>query len=372
MRVAGGPRERGRQYGEQARERVRRSVEAYAEVFARCAGWDRERARAEAARFELPIAEYGSAYLDELRGIAEGAGLPLEDVLAVNVRTEVMYAAKARDAAAATECTAVAVLPEASAESHTLVGQNWDWLLHAAETVVVLEAEQEDGPDYVTVVEAGLLAKTGLNSAGVGLVTNALATDLDLGEPGVPYHVVLRAILDAETIADALAAVQRRPRASAANYLIAHADGLAVDVEAAPGDYSRLRLLFPEEGLLLHANHFVAPDFALRDVSLWAMPDSPFRLERLRGLLAAARPALAVEDLQRAFGDHAGHPFGICCHPDPRAHPLDRSATEASLVIDLDARRLWLADGSPCVTAFRELDYAGFLAKPPLPAAART
>ena len=36
---------------------------------------------------------------------------------------------------------------------------------------------QDDGPDFVTVVEAGLLAKTGMNSSGIGLATNALVTD---------------------------------------------------------------------------------------------------------------------------------------------------------------------------------------------------
>ena len=50
IEVEGGPAERGRQYGEAARERVRRSVEAYGEVFAHYAGWDWERVRAEAAR----------------------------------------------------------------------------------------------------------------------------------------------------------------------------------------------------------------------------------------------------------------------------------------------------------------------------------
>jgi len=39
VRVEGGPRERGRAYGEQAAERVRRSIEAYREVFQAYAGY---------------------------------------------------------------------------------------------------------------------------------------------------------------------------------------------------------------------------------------------------------------------------------------------------------------------------------------------
>ena len=367
VRVEGGPRERGRQYGEQARERVALSVEAYREVFAHYAGWDWDKVTEEARRFEPAVAAYDERYLEEMRGIAEGAGLPFEAVLALNVRTEVMFAAKARQAAAAArphECSSFAVLPEASADGHTLVGQNWDWLLHCFDTVVVLEARQDEGPDFVTVVEAGLLAKTGMSSSGIGLATNALVTDHDVGRPGVPYHVVLRAILDAETISDALVAIQRAPRSSSANYLVAHEDGVAVDVEGAPGDFSRRFLLFPVDGMLVHTNHFLSPAFDLKDVSLWAMPDSPFRLERVRTAVTAGYGHHSAETFQQLLADHVNYPSGVCCHPDTRLRPWDQGTTVASVIMDLDARRLWLADGHPCTTPYRELDYSGFLSKP--------
>ena len=96
IEVAGGARERGRQYGEAARERVRRSVAAYDEVFAHAAGWDPARVRAEAEGFRAPIAAHGAKYLEELRGIAEGAAVTELDVLAINLRTEIICARRAR------------------------------------------------------------------------------------------------------------------------------------------------------------------------------------------------------------------------------------------------------------------------------------
>jgi isopenicillin-N N-acyltransferase-like protein len=367
VRAAGGPRERGLAYGEQARNRVRRSVDAYRDVFAVEAGWDWPTVRAHAREYALPIKRFDARYLDEIDGIAEGAGLDQADVLAINVRTEIMFAARARQAADPSrrvgECTAFAVTPERSAEGHTLIGQNWDWLLHSRDTVVVLEAQQDEGPDYVTVVEAGLLAKTGMNSSGVGLVTNALASDADAGVPGVPYHVALRAVLDAETISDAYAALQRGFRSSSANYLVAHVDGLAVDIEGAPGDFDQLFLSFPSGGVLLHTNHFLSPRFSGRDVGLWVMPDSPFRLERIGGAVASeGRPSL--ETFRMALADHANFPSGVCCHPDARSAPHDRGTTVASVLMDLDERTMWVADGHPCTTPYERLDYAGFLSKP--------
>jgi isopenicillin-N N-acyltransferase-like protein len=375
VKVAGGARERGRAYGQQARERIARSIDAYVEVFHAYAGWDWAKVRREAARYQAPIAAFDERYVDEMRGVAEGAGVDLEDVLSINVRTEVMFAAKARAAEAASrsigdgrrqgECSAFAVLAEASADGHTLLGQNWDWLLHCFDTVVVLEAEQDDGPNFVSVVEAGLLAKTGLNSSGVGVATNALVTDEDRGEPAIPYHVLLRALMDCENLSDALAILQRGVRSSSANYLVAHADGVAVDVEAAPGDFSHLFLDYPYEGVALHTNHFLSRSFDGRDVSLWVMPDSPIRLERLTAAVRRARrDGLSLDTFREVLGDHANYPSGICCHPDARMDRHDRGATVASVLMDLTERRIWLADGHPCTTPYRELDVGALLDKP--------
>jgi isopenicillin-N N-acyltransferase-like protein len=345
--VHGSGFERGRQYGEQARARVRRSVEAYRRVFEHYAGWDWAAVRREAARFEAPIAGFRPVYLAEMRGIAEGAGLDLADILAINVRTEIMYSAKARQAPLAkapAECSAFAVVPAPGHSAATLAGQNWDWLTHAAQTVILLQVSQDDGPDFVTVVEAGLLAKAGMNAAGLGLVTNALVTDADVGAPGLPYHVLLRAVLDCATVTDALAVLQQGTRSSSANYLIAHSSGVAVSVEAAPGDFTRLYPLLPERGVLLHTNHFLTPRIHPADLSLWAMPDSPVRLQRLQ----AAAGSGGLGDLQGLLADHADHPHGICTHPDPAKHPCEQDATIASILMDLTERHMWIAPGNPC------------------------
>jgi isopenicillin-N N-acyltransferase-like protein len=363
VRVEGSSAERGESYGRQTRNRIERSVEAYREVFHAGAGWDWSRVRQVAKRYEEPIGEFGADYLEELRGIAEGSGVDRDDILAINVRTEIMYSAKARDADASLrgpECTSFAVVPPPGSCSPVVVGQNWDWLPHTFDTVVVLEAERSDGPSFVTVVEAGLLAKAGMNSAGIGLATNALATDADTGDPGVPYHVLLRAIYDCKTVSDALATLQRAKRSSSANFLLAHEDGSAIDIEAAPGDYSRLFLAEPADGLYLHTNHFLAPRFDGRDVSLWAMPDSPVRLSRIRSATTGAG-RLSAETMMPILGDHAGYPSAICCHPDDRQPPTEQGATVASLVMELESRTLWLADGPPCSTPFRRLDYGKLL-----------
>lgn len=368
VRVEGGPRDRGRQYGESARELVRRSIEAYEGVFAHYAGWDWPTVVEHAQRYVAPIDALWPRYVEEIRGIAEGAGVEFADVMAINTRTEVLFAAKAAHSgtpgpALPPECSSFAALPEATADGGTLIGQNWDWLLHSVDTCILLEARQDGAPDFVTVVEAGLLAKAGMNSSGLGLCTNALVCGADRGQPGIPYHVVLRAILDAETVSDALIAMQQGVRSSSATYLIGHTDGLAVTVEAVPGDHTQLHLRFAEDGILLHTNHFLADIGAARDVSPWAFPDSPFRLDRMRRIVGEA-PAVSLEFAQRLLADHANYPNSICCHPDARYDTAEQWATVASLVMELDARVLHLASGQPCSVPYARLDYSDFLSKP--------
>ena len=372
VRVDGTGYDRGRQYGVQARARVRRSVQAYQQVFAHYAGWDWPTVRRAAAGFEAPIAGFRPAYLEEMRGIADGAGLDLADVLAINVRTEVMFAAKARQAPLASrgrpappagpqpptgpqppaECSAFAVVQDQPAA--TLIGQNWDWLLHSAETLVLLEVTQDDGPDFVTVVEAGLLAKTGMNAAGLGLVTNALVTDADVGAPGLPYHVLLRAVLDCATVTEALMVLQAGERSSSANYLIAHSSGAALDVEAAPGDFTRLYPLYPDHGLLLHTNHFLSPGLHPVDLSLWAMPSSAVRLQRLRAFGAGGQHR-TLDGFRGLLADHADFPYGVCAHPEPGVHPCEQGATIASVLMDLTAGRMWVAAGQPCQARYTDV-----------------
>jgi isopenicillin-N N-acyltransferase like protein len=358
--VGGNARDRGAQYGEQAADRVRHTRDSYAEVYAHFARWDWDRVREEAQPFVEPIRRFHPASVEEMTGIAEGAGLDFADVLAMNLRTEILFAAKVRTAGAelppVLECTSFA---SRTADGEQLVGQTWDWLTFSADTVVVVEATPDEGPAFMTVVEAGLLAKLGMNSGGLALATNALVTSADTGEPGVPYHVMLRALLDCRTPTDAATLLQSVRRSSSANYLFGTGEGLVVDAETRPGGYADIAWAVPDDdGLLLHANHFsVAPAGSVDDVGTKLMADSLFRLQRVRRL-ARETPNADVEDWKRILADHAGDPAGICCHPDPGAHPLDQWTTAVGAIFEPALRRVHLSVGNPCGGAWLTRDYA--------------
>lgn len=363
VRVRGSAFERGLQYGEQARERIHRSRDAYARVYAHFATWDWDQVRVEAEAFVRPIGEFRPAYLDEMRGIAQGSGLDFLDILALNLRTEILFAAKARESGAQLpsvgECTTFSDV----IDSERVLGQNWDWMPFAADTIVLVEAVPDDGPSWMTVVEAGLLAKFGMNSAGIAIVTNALVTNADSGTPGVPYHVMLRALLDCTTPAQLATVLQAVSRSSSANYMMATADGLALNAETRPGGFDKITWTDPDASdMLLHANHLSETPLpaGVADVGIKSMPDTVFRLQRARMLARAGQSAASrsIDDWKALMGDHAGYPDSLCCHPNPRVDAMDQGLTITSVIFEPAARRVHLSVGTPCSSTWSVRDYS--------------
>jgi isopenicillin-N N-acyltransferase like protein len=368
VRLSGTARERGRQLGEEARDRVHTTVEMYTSVFSALYGLDWRDVRKSAEAYLPSIRALSPAYIEELEGIAEGSELPFADILAVNARTEIKLPQIVRRFPNATvgmrgECTAVAAAPVATLDGHTLIGQNWDWCLRSLESVLLVEVDQPEGPRYVTMVEAGLLAKMGMNSRGIGLATNMLVCDTDDGRAGIPYHVMLRSLLDSTSIGDARARMEAVTRAASANYLLASADGSILDAEGAPGDSANLYLDDGgPSGVLTHTNHFVSPHFHHCDVGRWSDPSSMLRLERVRSRILERMPGLTPSDLQAAFTDHSGDlSTSVCTHADNTLSESAQEMTVCSAVMDLNERRMWVAAGPPCLHDFADMGVGEFL-----------
>jgi isopenicillin-N N-acyltransferase-like protein len=359
VHASGGPRERGRAYGAAARDRVHGSIELYGAVFEHYTGLTWGQVRARAGAFVEWFDDTDVQLLPEIEGIAEGAGVDAEDVLALNLRTEVMFGLDARAARAAAECTALGVAPPAS--DGVLVAQTWDWKPAAADTCVLLAMRPTGRPGFVTLVEAGLLAKAGMNDAGIGLATNALTSSLDRGEPGVPYHAILRRILSTASLEEAVREVAGRHRASSANYVIGTRRGEVVDIEVAPGDADAAWRI--DGPAVCHANHFERPDRPFKDLAALEGPDSSLRAASVRGSLAASPvDVAAVQDALRAHMSEGHGDGSVCSHGDPALPPVADYVTIAGLVMDLTAGELHLTQGPPCSSDFETFGLPQLLA----------
>ncbi len=349
IRASGDPTEIGHSYGEQVADLIAGNLADYRQKFD-AVGLD----AAEATRLGEQFAETTRTYTPRiaatLDAVAEGAGVAVGDIYALNARTELMLP----DGLQITECTAAAVLPEHTATGNTLLGQNWDWHPSQQPYTVILATRDERGHEIVTLAEAGMLAKTGLNSAGVGVCVNLIHADRDGAPGGVPYHVLIRFVLDQPDGLGASLKVTALPRSASINLLVGAAGGTAVDLELAPGAVGRI---LPTGGVLTHANHFVS-DIDVVDGIYDIGGSSLFRDQRLRQVLEApaADRKVIVDDLIAGLQDHLGFPYAVCRHVND-ADPDDlKSISAASVVMNLDEREFLYTSGPPCESAYERID----------------
>jgi isopenicillin-N N-acyltransferase-like protein len=318
----GSPRERGRAHGQAAADRLRRGVKMYSESLLKN-GVDWKELERRAERLVPHVETFDPAYLEEMRGIAEGAGEPFAAVMLMNARTEMVAAARKQHVERdfPDGCTAALVLPEASADGSLLHGQNWDWRAECAETAVVLRIRRDDGPDILTFTEAGALARSGLNSAGIGLTANALECDRDYQRgPGVPLPFVRRKVLESAHLAEAVHTIVATPKLGSNHMAVSqatgHGAGEAFGFECAPDETFWLA---PDRGLYVHANHWIA-DAArakVKDTGLAETPCSIYRDKRVREQLSPKCGKLTLDDLRQAFFDDWGAPWSVCRPPRP-------------------------------------------------------
>lgn len=265
-------------------------------------------------------------------GVAEGADVDFDSILAMNVRTEIAYGMFSDG------CTALSW----KAGDASFLAQNWDWQHEQKENLILLRIRQSSKPTIHMITEAGIIGKIGLNSAGVGVCLNAIrARGVDFNK--LPCHLALRAALDSSSRDGAVSTLENAGVASACHILIADATG-GVGLECSSQDICKLTM---GDGRVLHTNHFLIEHGGVEEKM--QMKDSPFRLQRIRDLVAEAEtkdPKPSAQIIGRFLEDEMNYPTAIC-----RAQTEDSTvATLFSVVMDLTAKTATVRLGRPSAT----------------------
>lgn len=351
--VKGKPFERGKQYGSQVKGLIQKNLELYFDLWGKLWGARRPDVLKHCASLIPVIGEYDAEILEEMQGIASGAALTIEEIVAMNARYEMVFA-QSEVAGAGGGCTSIAAMPEVTGNGHTILGQNWDYKERFQGSSVILEVERGDGPNIVMHMEAGTVGHKGINSAGLGVCLNALVSSRDRFEATTPFLIVGRAVLNADSLSRAIKVVLNAKVTVSFNFLIAHADGEAIDLEVSPLDVG---FLHPEGGILTHSNHFIALTNRsdMIDVFKATAPDTLFRAQRARHLIESGRGKIDVGSFQSVFRDHFSYPNSICRHVDTREEEPRHLATLSSAIMDLTARTFYLTEGTPCQNEYYKI-----------------
>ncbi len=336
------PGDRGTAMGRACPDAVAATLRVYQRMFAEDMGLG----VADVARLGREVGErlsrFRPALVDEIEGIARGAEQPVDWLLAVNARTELL--AGGAVAGAPAECWVVG----RSESGELVLGQTWDFHPDLAAARLLWTVEQPDGSWWVTFTEAGVLAKIGMNDRGVALAINFLSSPEDGGVDGVPMHVLARCVLEeCGTLDEVEALFTGAPRAaSLAATVAARADGRLAAFELSP---DAVRVQHPDAaGCITHTNHFLdAPVEA--EAPTGNQLNSLRRLEQLDAGLAAGTP------LDALLSDTSAASDPIFRRVDPSLPWLTRCATLATIVFDVEAGRMWLRSAADPRAALDEI-----------------
>lgn len=343
--ISGRPFERGRAHGSKAGAEVRTNCAITYARLAACDGLRRDDVHAAREPLDEALAAHFPDLVEEMDGIAAGAGLDRDDVLTLNAFPDI---------ALWNSCTTAIV--RTGSGGQPLLFQNNDAFAAYGDTMLVLHVL--GGPSHTSVTYAGMVGESGINEHGLAVAGNSLCTRH--GGPGVPFIALIRKVLEQPTVAEAIALIQTIPRAAGMAYALVDAHGDAAYLETSADRVGQLQV----GDWTAHTNHSLLPE--LRDAERATegfLARSRARLEAARdvlgraaadeGLGQAAKPSRDV--LERLARNHAHGRDSVCQHVGSDENPHTAWRTLYSIVVDPVEGSVHLADGLPCEHAFRRV-----------------
>jgi len=281
-----------------------------------------------ASRHFLPVVQKRyPAYLSEVRGIAEGAKLPFEEVFFLTVDEELsaLWERRGPD-----HCSSVAM----RRKGKWLVGHNEDYPPRYHGRLAVVDAQPNDAPAFLSLTYPYMLAgvSCGMNAAGMAFTANSL--QFPAKRSGVPGNYVLRDAFAATSLIDAERRLaQQDSLMSNAGLLVSVKEDRAVALECMPAGVA---LHGPDtSGTLVHTNHSLAG-------ATMRKGERPTRSSRNRLVaLQAFAPGLSGRmGLQTLLSSSSkGLLLPVRGHQD--------SCTVATAVMDVNARAMYVAKRGP-------------------------
>ena len=275
-------------------------------------------------------------YIEELYGIAEGAGVAFEHIF-LSMCEELW-----EKSAWKSGCTDMAARGAATLDGSTLIAHTNDLLPQSEKDLGILKIQAEDEPEILGVSPGGVGISAGFNASGISLTGNQLDNN-DI-RPGVPRLLVVRAILASRFLSEAMDHCLLPERASSYNNVIADSNG---EVYCMEGSATDCQPIYIDGDILAHSNHYISSAMLKYEADRNSIGNSVIRYHRAMRLLSEYYGKLTPELFQKLLGDHAGYPTSIC------KHGLE-TETVFSIIIQLESRRAWIGKGKPCQSIFFE------------------
>lgn len=205
------------------------------------------------ANFNESIKKYTPDLYEEIRGIAEGSGQALNDIMVLNLLDEFwVYINNVNNH----HCSGIGI-PSING-STSYIAQNMDIEKYTDGYQILMRLERTDArPEQLILTHPGLIGLNGMNETGIGACVNTLM-QLKASSSGLPVAFIVRRIINSTNKNDLLSFIQTVPHASGQNYIIG-IKGEVYDFEASANKVVRFD---PKNtnGAVYHTNHPIVND----------------------------------------------------------------------------------------------------------------
>lgn len=341
IRSRGLPRERGAAQGRQAPARIAYLVEYYRKRFkdqggAWLDGLDPDSRRRAVDRMAGQFSRLYPEGCEEIEGIAEGAGLPFEDVFELNVTFEISRSSPP---------AACSVYGFADLKGRVYLGKSDDLGQAELGSNAVHQTAPFGALRSVQMHFVGTIWTTSaVNEAGFCLGMTGLS-GRSINDGGIPHLFLLHALAErCRSVAEA---------AEMCSAFEIRSGGMSILVGDATGDVAILEKHVEGQAIrrpsapgsaVYQTNHCCDPSLAGADDPTSALlQNSRDRAD----CLARLDPTVerSFDGLVRLYRSH-GAPAGICQHGEGGLH------TDSAIVMSPDERAMWATEGYPCRRPF--------------------
>ena len=329
----GTPYEIGQQWGEACRDSILQGLENSTMGMSLIYHASREEITSKAMRFLPLVQDFDPYQVEIMKGQARGAGVKFEEVFVQKCSFELSFYYNN----ITSMCTSFAATGNATESGQTLLGQTIDWF--PGTPIDLLKIHHSDGLVQF-VISLANSSEYAISSAGMGICANATVSQNYTFS--IPLGCYMPKVMRQRNVQDGIAILKQVAR-GLGYYHLADANGQMMGIESVHDDY---QVILPQNGLLLHSNHYITERFKKGDTASLIAPDSYYRLDRITALAHQYYGKINLQIAMEMLSDHDAYPKSICSHIDPQSQ--FPSQTLASYIMLPGEGAVYIAAGNPC------------------------
>lgn len=364
VRVRGNYRDIGYQHGSQTKKLVQRAVQHAWTSFPALLNMSKSEISHDLEQYAQNIKGLNAGFLDEIEGLADGAGVSHEDIVFLNSQYDMLLMRGGEKAVQALLCSAFAAWDDATKSGDLILGHNDDGARFTDQFLVLLDAKPQAGHNFCEPVIPGYLGYHAVvNDVGFCAVGNALEKCPVANEAkvGVPIWIIFRQLAQfGNDVESAIEFLRGANTGTVFSFLLVDRDRNAAIVHRSPQNMVVIR---PKQDYLVMTNHALSdeikPHLVLREIPSSTHHRFDSMQKAVKARLGRIDDKAGIEIMSTHYDASTGedNPSGNtpCRHYEYEGR---LSGTCRSAVVKLSKRKLTLhiALGNPCIAQWIETD----------------